>query len=80
MYSFSILTLLFRISEKVATPTSVVLMSANSMVGFFWRRFMDDAISQVISTLNLLHFIYCVRNLFLNETLMSSNINRLGRH
>uniref|UniRef100_A0A0M3HRM8 Membrane transporter protein n=1 Tax=Ascaris lumbricoides TaxID=6252 RepID=A0A0M3HRM8_ASCLU len=47
VYSFSILTLLFRISEKVATPTSVVLMSANSMVGFFWRRFMDDAISQV---------------------------------
>uniref|UniRef100_A0A914RRE4 Membrane transporter protein n=1 Tax=Parascaris equorum TaxID=6256 RepID=A0A914RRE4_PAREQ len=46
VYSFSILTLLFRISEKVATPTSVVLMSANSMAGFFWRRFMDDAISQ----------------------------------
>ncbi|KHN76209.1 hypothetical protein Tcan_02999 [Toxocara canis] len=44
--SFSILTLLFRISEKVATPTSVVLMSANSMFGFFWRRYMDDAISQ----------------------------------
>jgi uncharacterized membrane protein YfcA len=35
--SFSVLTLLFRVSEKVATPTSVVLMAANSVIGFFWR-------------------------------------------
>uniref|UniRef100_A0A1I8EHL3 Membrane transporter protein n=3 Tax=Wuchereria bancrofti TaxID=6293 RepID=A0A1I8EHL3_WUCBA len=46
VYSFSILTLLFRISEKVATPTSVVLMAANSMVGFFWRQFMQNGIQQ----------------------------------
>ncbi|VDK45631.1 unnamed protein product [Anisakis simplex] len=46
VYSFSILTLLFRISEKVATPTSVVLMAVNSMFGFFWRRFMDNDISE----------------------------------
>ncbi|VDK27682.1 unnamed protein product [Gongylonema pulchrum] len=46
VYSFSILTLLFRITEKVATPTSVVLMAANSMVGFFWRHFMQNAIQQ----------------------------------
>ncbi|VDM91311.1 unnamed protein product [Litomosoides sigmodontis] len=46
VYSFSILTLFFRISEKVATPTSVVLMAANSMVGFFWRQFMQDEIQQ----------------------------------
>uniref|UniRef100_A0A915BQD6 Membrane transporter protein n=1 Tax=Parascaris univalens TaxID=6257 RepID=A0A915BQD6_PARUN len=76
VYSFSILTLLFRISEKVATPTSVVLMSANSMAGFFWRRFMDDAISQVVST----PFTYLFRNLFLNKTLMGNNINTLGRY
>uniref|UniRef100_A0A8R1XQN0 Membrane transporter protein n=2 Tax=Onchocerca TaxID=6281 RepID=A0A8R1XQN0_ONCVO len=46
IYSFSILTLFFRISEKVATPTSVILMAANSMVGFFWRHFMQNAIQQ----------------------------------
>ncbi|KJH49147.1 hypothetical protein DICVIV_04705 [Dictyocaulus viviparus] len=34
---FSITTLLFRVSEKTATPTSVVLMGINTMVGAYWR-------------------------------------------
>ena len=42
--SFSILTLLFRVSEKTATPTSVVLMAGNSLVGVFWRHVMMQAI------------------------------------
>lgn len=33
--SFSALTLIFRVSEKTATPTSVVLMGCNTVVGFF---------------------------------------------
>jgi len=37
--SFATLTLLFRISEKVATPTSVCLMAVNTVVGFAWRQF-----------------------------------------
>lgn len=32
--SFSVLVLLFHVSEKVATPTSVVLMAINSLMGF----------------------------------------------
>lgn len=43
--SFSILTLLFRVSEKTATPTSVVLMAGNTVVGFYWRQVMQQAIS-----------------------------------
>ena len=35
--SFSILTLYFRVSEKVASPTSVVLMAVNAIVGVFCR-------------------------------------------
>lgn len=31
--SFSVLTLLFSVSEKIATPTSVVLMASNSLLG-----------------------------------------------
>lgn len=31
---FSVMVLLFRLSEKIATPTSVVLMAFNSLVGF----------------------------------------------
>ncbi|XP_028411824.1 uncharacterized protein LOC114534560 [Dendronephthya gigantea] len=42
--SFSILTLLFRVSEKTATPTSVVLMAGNTVVGFYWRQVMMEAI------------------------------------
>lgn len=45
--SFSMLTLLFRVSEKVATPTSVVLMAANTCVGFFWRHLIMTEVSQL---------------------------------
>lgn len=34
---FSILTLFFKVSEKVATPTSVVLMAMTSVLGLYWR-------------------------------------------
>jgi uncharacterized membrane protein YfcA len=35
--TFSLLVLYFSISEKVATPTSVILMALNSIVGFTWK-------------------------------------------
>jgi len=35
--TFSLLVLVFRIDEKIATPTSVMLMASNSLVGFWWR-------------------------------------------
>eukprot|EP00543_Licmophora_paradoxa_P017065 CAMPEP_0202457142 /NCGR_PEP_ID=MMETSP1360-20130828/14223_1 /ASSEMBLY_ACC=CAM_ASM_000848 /TAXON_ID=515479 /ORGANISM="Licmophora paradoxa, Strain CCMP2313" /LENGTH=417 /DNA_ID=CAMNT_0049077137 /DNA_START=104 /DNA_END=1357 /DNA_ORIENTATION=- len=35
--SFSILTLFYRVSEKVATPTSVVLMAINAILGMCFR-------------------------------------------
>ena len=35
--TFSLLVLYFGINEKVATPTSVVLMAINSIVGFIWK-------------------------------------------
>jgi uncharacterized membrane protein YfcA len=34
---FSLLVLRLRINEKVATPTSVVLMALNACVGFLWK-------------------------------------------
>jgi len=40
--SFSMLCLLFRVSEKVATPTSIVLMAINTSLGFSWRLLMDS--------------------------------------
>lgn len=42
--SFAVLTLLFRISEKTATPTSVVLMAINTVVGFLYRNYGQEGI------------------------------------
>jgi uncharacterized protein len=35
--TFALLVLLFRVSERVATPTSVVLMASNAVVGALWK-------------------------------------------
>ncbi|MFH1726191.1 MAG: sulfite exporter TauE/SafE family protein [Elusimicrobiota bacterium] len=35
--AFALLVLYFRVNEKIATPTSVVLMAAISLVGFAWK-------------------------------------------
>ena len=43
---FSVLTLFFRVSEKTATPTSVVLMAWNSILGVYWRRVIMNTVSQ----------------------------------
>lgn len=37
--TFSLLVMAFRISEKIATPTSVVLMGVNALIGFTWKGF-----------------------------------------
>ncbi|KAL3075989.1 hypothetical protein niasHS_011350 [Heterodera schachtii] len=45
---FSVLTLLFSVSEKIATPTTVVLMALNSQFCFYWRAvIMDEAINEL---------------------------------
>ena len=71
--SFSILTLLFRVSEKIATPTSVVLMAVNTVVGFYWRGVMS---SQPISTEAWEFLIVCVPVVVLGAPLGSV----LGSH
>ena len=43
---FSILTLLFRVTEKVATPTSVVLMATNSLFGIYWQGVIIHKVTQ----------------------------------
>ena len=40
------LTLLFRIDEKVATPTSVILMGVNTVVGFAYREFGQGGVEE----------------------------------
>lgn len=48
MICFSVLVLLFRISEKIATPTSVILMAINSVCGVLLHMFIFDGINQQV--------------------------------
>ena len=41
--SFAVLTLLFRLTEKTATPTSVVLMAVNTFIAMCYRHFWQAA-------------------------------------
>ncbi|KAK0396140.1 hypothetical protein QR680_001588 [Steinernema hermaphroditum] len=45
--TFSVVTLLFRLSEKTATPTTVVLMGLNSIIAVYWRTVMMGDIAQL---------------------------------
>jgi len=40
IFTFSVMVLLFRLSEKVATPTSVILMAINAIAGFALQIFI----------------------------------------
>ncbi|KAI6240564.1 hypothetical protein M3Y99_00451500 [Aphelenchoides fujianensis] len=44
---FAVTTLLFSVSEKTATPTTVVSMALCSMFGFYWRAVMMGDVEQV---------------------------------
>ncbi len=46
--TFSLMVLLFRISEKVATPTSVLLMAINAVVGFLLYLFVLDGFTMQV--------------------------------
>ncbi|MBN2700846.1 MAG: sulfite exporter TauE/SafE family protein [Methylohalobius sp. ZOD2] len=45
---FSLIVLLFRVCEKVATPTSVVLMAINALVGFAFQLIFLGGLSQEV--------------------------------
>lgn len=47
---FSVMVLLFRLSEKVATPTSVVLMAFNAMAGFVLQLFVIGGFTEKVET------------------------------
>ena len=45
MICFSVMVLLFRLSEKVSTPTSVILMAINAIIGFSAHLFIVGGFS-----------------------------------
>jgi uncharacterized membrane protein YfcA len=44
--TFALLTLRFRVCETIATPTSVVLMASNALVGFAWKATFGGGMEQ----------------------------------
>lgn len=48
--TFSVIVILFRVSEKVATPTSVILMAINAIIGFAIHYFILDDFTKTIQT------------------------------
>jgi len=44
--SFACLTLLFRVTEKTATPTSIILMAINTVTGFLYRNYAMEGVSK----------------------------------
>eukprot|EP00007_Cunea_sp_BSH-02190019_P001303 CAMPEP_0174241822 /NCGR_PEP_ID=MMETSP0417-20130205/25057_1 /TAXON_ID=242541 /ORGANISM="Mayorella sp, Strain BSH-02190019" /LENGTH=432 /DNA_ID=CAMNT_0015321125 /DNA_START=137 /DNA_END=1432 /DNA_ORIENTATION=+ len=51
LFTFSMMTLLFRISEKTATPTSVILMAINTVVAVIWQGSMYGLSEQALTYL-----------------------------
>lgn len=45
---FSVMVLLFRLSEKISTPTSVVLMAINALAGFLLHLFVIGGFSEQV--------------------------------
>jgi uncharacterized membrane protein YfcA len=46
--TFTLLTLFFRIDEKIATPTSVILMTIMTIFGFLWHTLIKQDVSQSV--------------------------------
>ncbi|NEO98605.1 MAG: sulfite exporter TauE/SafE family protein [Symploca sp. SIO2E9] len=50
IFAFSVLVVLFGLSEKISTPTSVILMAINAVVGFILHKyFVGDFVEPVLS-------------------------------
>lgn len=50
IFIFAVMVLLFRISEKVATPTSVIIMAINALTGFAYQVFVIQDFTQPVKS------------------------------
>lgn len=48
IFIFAVMVLLFRINEKIATPTSVVIMAINALAGFAYQFFVIQDFTQPV--------------------------------
>lgn len=50
IFIFAVMVLLFRINEKVATPTSVIIMAMNALAGFAYQVFVIQDFTQPVQS------------------------------
>jgi len=74
--TFAFVTMKYNLSEKVATPTSVVLMASNALVGLLLHQFVMADITPVIYN----YWLVCIPVVMLGAPLgayVASKVNRL---
>lgn len=74
---FSFLVLYFKLNEKVATPTSVVIMAFNAIAGFFWKFFV---INPGISPEAWPYWLVCIPIVVIGAPLGAWFIKNKSRH
>ena len=47
MLTFCLLIIFFNVDEKVATPSSIIIMTIETIIGFFWHHFVFKDISTI---------------------------------
>ena len=46
MLTFCLLVIYFKVNEKIATPSSIIIMTFETIIGFFWHHMIFDDISE----------------------------------
>ena len=75
IFSFAYITVRYQLSEKVATPTSVVIMAINSLIGFSLHYF----VVQDFSTEEFNYWLVCIPVVLIGAPLGAYYINQKTR-
>ncbi len=73
--TFSYVVLKYGLSEKIATPTSVILMASNAIIGFILHTFFLDT----MQTEAINYWLVCIPVVIFGAPLGAFVINRIGR-
>lgn len=73
--TFSYVVMKYRLSEKIATPTSVILMASNAVVGFFLHSVVFDTMQ--VEAYNYL--LVCIPVVIFGAPVGAFVINKVGR-
>lgn len=76
IFSFSYVTMRYHLSEKVATPTSVIIMAINTVIGFF----LHGVIIRDFGMAEFQYWLVCIPIVILGAPLGAYFMNKKTRH